>query len=102
MFLANLHITIGNCTPPEGCRGNKKRCFFYKNATTDLARIQELHISRLHAIITKHTSLMTGGLSRPNILVKAISQAIGFEVTTHTHARFAGAIGACICAVKRK
>ena len=45
--------------------------------------------------------LMTGGLSRSNVLVKAISQAIGFEVAAHTHANFAGAIGACICAANK-
>jgi len=45
--------------------------------------------------------LMTGGLSRSNVLVKAISQAIGFEVATHAHANFAGAIGACINAANK-
>ena len=45
--------------------------------------------------------LMTGGLSRSNILVKTISKAIGHDVITHEYAAFAGAIGACICAVNK-
>jgi len=40
--------------------------------------------------------LMTGGLSRSDVLVEIISQAIGFKVVTDKHSTFAGAIGACI------
>jgi len=41
--------------------------------------------------------LMTGGLSRSKTIINAISKAIRLEVITHTHAAFAGAIGACMC-----
>ena len=46
--------------------------------------------------------LMTGGLSRSAVLMSIISQAIGFEVITHQHALFAGAVGACVCAKNKK
>lgn len=42
--------------------------------------------------------LMTGGLSRSEILIKIISESTGYEVKTHEEALFAGAVGACICA----
>ena len=45
--------------------------------------------------------LMTGGLSRSNLLVSIISQTTGLEVVSHEHALFAGAVGACICAENR-
>ena len=41
--------------------------------------------------------LMTGGLSRSQVLIGAISHAVGVEVITHERAVFAGAIGACLC-----
>ena len=43
---------------------------------------------------------MTGGLARSNALRSTISQTVGFELLTHKHAPFAGAIGACVCASK--
>jgi len=41
--------------------------------------------------------LMTGGLSRSQVLINVISHATGIKVVTHKHAIFAGAIGACLC-----
>ncbi len=46
--------------------------------------------------------LMTGGLSRSQALMEAISVATGFNVITHRYAPFAGAIGACVCAHGRE
>lgn len=46
--------------------------------------------------------LMTGGLSKSNALVDVISQTIGLDVFTHEHSLFAGALGACVCAAKKK
>jgi len=41
--------------------------------------------------------LMSGGLSRSEVLRAAISQSVGLKVETHEYATFAGAIGACMC-----
>ena len=41
--------------------------------------------------------LMTGGLSRSEVLLRIISRTTGLDVVTHRHALFAGAVGACIC-----
>ena len=46
--------------------------------------------------------LMTGGLSRSQVLMNIISRTTGLDVVTHEQALFAGAIGACICAINRK
>jgi predicted CoA-substrate-specific enzyme activase len=45
--------------------------------------------------------LMTGGLSRSKALMDIISKATGLSVITHENALFAGAIGACVCAVNK-
>jgi len=45
--------------------------------------------------------LMTGGLSRSNMLINAIEKAVAIGVITHAHADFAGAIGACVCAINK-
>ena len=45
--------------------------------------------------------LMTGGLSKSKVLMRIISEAIGFDVISHDDAVFAGGIGACICAAKK-
>jgi predicted CoA-substrate-specific enzyme activase len=42
--------------------------------------------------------LMTGGLSRSEVLMRIISQTINLDVITHKLAFFAGAVGACISA----
>ena len=46
--------------------------------------------------------LMTGGLSRSKVLVDVISRMIGVNVATHEHGLFAGALGACVCAGKKR
>lgn len=46
--------------------------------------------------------LMTGGLSRSDLLMKIISKTIGLPVVTHEQALFAGAVGACVCAGNRQ
>ena len=46
--------------------------------------------------------LMTGGLSKSEVLRRIISQTIGLDVVTHKYALFAGAVGACVCAENRK
>jgi len=45
--------------------------------------------------------LMTGGLSRSGLLINIISETTGLKVVTHERATFAGAIGACICAMNK-
>ncbi len=45
--------------------------------------------------------LMTGGLSRSHVLLGIMAQTTGLHVTTHAHALFAGAVGACVCGGKQ-
>ena len=45
--------------------------------------------------------LMTGGLSKSSVLMKMLSKAIGMDVISHDLAPYAGAIGACVCALKK-
>lgn len=45
--------------------------------------------------------LMTGGLSRSSVIRRIISEVIGLDVVTDEYALFAGALGACICAVNK-
>lgn len=46
--------------------------------------------------------LMTGGLTISQALIDTIAETIGHKVITHKHALHAGAVGACICAHKKR
>ena len=46
--------------------------------------------------------LMTGGLARSSLLRSIIAQTIGLEVIAHEHSLYAGAIGAAVCAAKKR
>lgn len=48
------------------------------------------------------TVLMTGGLSQSKALAETISEAIGIPVTTHGYSAYAGAVGACLCSMKKE
>lgn len=54
------------------------------------------------SFIPEHPILMTGGLSSSGTLVRTIAQTIGYEVMSHRHALYAGAIGAVLCAARKE
>lgn len=50
----------------------------------------------------KEPILMTGGLSCSEVLIATIAEMTGLPLMTHPHAVYAGAIGACVAAEKKR
>ena len=50
----------------------------------------------------KEPILMTGGLSCSEVLIGTIAEMTGLPLMTHPQAVYAGAIGACVAAEKKR
>jgi len=47
------------------------------------------------------TVCLTGGLCDSAYIIDALSAALGTRVVSHAHGRYAGSVGAALCAMKQ-